>query len=155
MPHSPKITELDHSFKRQSENTLPLVIAIMGELSTEKCSVLLGGGWAKELLGLIRPRVHKDIDLYYLGTDLSPIDSFIAAKAYKEIQAKHMAHKRAFLANGVMVEIVLIQQDNQGHHSPFSPWGDVPIRWPQPLSAEIEELGISCLSSEALNFYTY
>jgi hypothetical protein len=143
------------SGRHETANTLTLVRKVIGQLSDCNCRIILGGGWAKQLLGLIPACPHKDVDLYYLGTDLSPIDSFITDNGYEEIQPKHMVHKRAFLVGGVMIEVVLIQKDSQGYYSPFSPWGGAQIRWPEPLSTTIAELGISCLGRESLEFYTY
>jgi hypothetical protein len=138
-----------------SENTKQLVITTVRELRDQGLTVLLGGGWAKEFLGLIEPRAHKDIDLYFLDTDLCPIDAFIAARGYEEIPQKHLRHKRAFLKNGVMVEIVLIRRTGFDYYSPFSPWGGTVIHWPTPLCINIREAGISCLSVKALSFYSY
>ena len=104
-----------------SENTKQLVITTVRELRDHGLTILLGGGWAKEFLGLIEPQAHKDIDLYFLDTDLSPIDAFIAARDYEEIPQKHLRHKRALLRKGVMVEIVLIRRNGFDYYSPFSP----------------------------------
>lgn len=139
----------------RGENTKQLVITTVRELRDHGLTVLLGGGWAKEFLELIEPQAYKDIDLYFLDTDLSPIDAFIAAGGYEEILQKHLRHKRAFLRKGVMVEIVLIRRNGFDYYSPFSPWGGTVIHWPTPLCTNIKEAGISCLRVKALNFYSY
>jgi hypothetical protein len=131
-----------------NENSIELVRTVVGYLRDNGIDVLLGGGWAEELQGIIKPREHGDIDLHYLANDFQKLDKYIAVSGVEEIEAKHKSHKRAYKQNGVMVEVILIQKDNQGNYSNYNQ--EKVIRWPEFLSVSVD--GLSCLSPEALKF---
>ncbi|MDQ7248154.1 nucleotidyltransferase domain-containing protein [Dongia sedimenti] len=93
---------------------------------------LLFGGWAEELLGLAPARVHRDVDLLLPADSFAALDRFLGSAAagdWREIAAKRFAHKRALLAEGVMVEFTLVEP---GPVTRF--WGDVEFRWLEPLA---------------------
>src|SRR5215218_6961176 len=71
----------------------------------------LCGGWAEELQGLIAPRPHRDIDLLYRADDFELVDRFLRQAAVEEILAKRFSHKRAFVLEGVMTELILVRPD--------------------------------------------
>jgi hypothetical protein len=71
----------------------------------------LFGGWAEELHGLIAPREHRDIDLLYRGDTFAPVDRFLRLGNVEEIIAKRFSHKRAFVLDGVMTEIIIVGPD--------------------------------------------
>ncbi len=106
----------------------------MARLEAAGASVLVFGGWAEELLGAAPPRPHSDIDLLLQAASFAVIDRLLAAQAgaLREVTLKRFAHKRAFCVGGVMVEITLVEQDDDGPVTLF--WGDVPFRWLIPLA---------------------
>lgn len=134
-----------------SANSKSLVKAVMTDLTSAGLNVLLSGGWAEELQGLVPPRPHKDIDLVCLDSGFSGVDQFIQNRGYPEIQAKHFSHKRAFMVDDVMVEIILIQSGPAGYYSTY--WDRITMRWPADLQAKTSPDGVSCLSPAALRFY--
>jgi Aminoglycoside-2''-adenylyltransferase len=132
-------------------NTKDLLRKVVRELHRAGIEVLVGGGWAEELLGITAKRSHKDIDLYCCGDNFQKVDAYLRANRLEELPAKHLPHKRAFLQDGVMVEVVLIQKDEAGFFSDF--WHEKIIRWPAPLVNAEKIGGVPCLSPEALAFY--
>jgi hypothetical protein len=98
-----------------SRNTLVLVRAVVADLTARGNDVLLGGGWAEELHGIIPPRDHHDIDLFVVASDLSGIDQYITETGVAEIPEKRLAHKRAFLHEGVIIETMLITMCEAGY----------------------------------------
>jgi hypothetical protein len=92
-------------------NDLPLVHSVTRLLEEHGIVTWLFGGWAEELLGLMPPRPHKDIDLLYRASDFTDVDRFLRMGQATEIREKRFVHKRAFLFNGVMVELLLVKPD--------------------------------------------
>jgi tRNA nucleotidyltransferase/poly(A) polymerase len=66
----------------------------------------LVGGWSRELLGLEPPRDHSDVDLVVTDADMTQLDAWLQRQ--EEITAKRFPHKRAFLLDGVLVELHLV-----------------------------------------------
>jgi hypothetical protein len=92
-------------------NDLPHVQRVMRLLEAHGIVTWLCGGWAEELHGLIAPRAHRDIDLLYRAGDFAHVDRFLRQAAVEEIVAKRFSHKRAFVVEGVMTELVLVRPD--------------------------------------------
>jgi hypothetical protein len=94
-------------------NDLAFVREMMARLDEGGVRTWLFGGWAEELLGLIRPRAHHDVDLLHLAADFINADAFMASHGdLAEIRQKRFAHKRAFISEGVMVELFLVLPAN-------------------------------------------
>lgn len=115
-------------------NTVSAVVHIMRRLGDGGAPCLLFGGWAEEAFGLCRPRPHADIDLLLPAPSFRTLDCLLAAAAddLREIALKRFAHKRAFLVDGLMVEVVLVRQENGTAITWF--WGDVRFEWLAPLA---------------------
>ena len=115
-------------------NTVSTVVKIMRRLSDSGAHCLLFGGWAEEALGLCQPRSHADVDLLLPAHSFETLDHLLAAgpSDLEEISLKRFAHKRAFLLDGLMVEVVLVQQENGTAFTWF--WGDVQFEWIAPLT---------------------
>ena len=135
--------------RNRDNNTLYLVRRAIGLLESAGISVLLGGGWAEELHGIVSPRPHKDIDLFVLSDGLSSVDHYIADADIIEIPQKHLSHKRAYLIDGVMIETILVKEDENGFYSEF--WDAHHFRWPESLETSLA--GIRCLTTEALRLF--
>jgi hypothetical protein len=130
-------------------NTIELVRKVMSDLDSYGISTQLGGGWAEELQGLMEKRAHKDIDLFYIGTTLDLVDSYMSMSGYTEITAKHLPHKRAYLVDGTMVEIILIQTDKTGCYISF--YNNKKYYFPDIVHTMYA--GLNCLTIKNLNYF--
>lgn len=63
--------------------------------------------------------------------------------------AKRFAHKRAFVLHGMLVELLLVEPDAAGPVTWF--WGELPLRWRQPLAAAAGPLPLA--SADNLRLY--
>lgn len=104
-----------------SENDLTFVRETMQLLEDGGVRTWLFGGWAEELLGLVPPRQHHDLDLVYPAGDFATVDALLpSSDELAEIKAKHLAHKRAFLRHGIMTELILVGPAPGPRGSPVS-----------------------------------
>lgn len=136
-------------------NDLPFLITTIELLENQGINTILFGGWAEEMTGVIKPRAHKDIDLLYISNDFSKVDSFIKKnKGVKEIEEKRFPHKRAFFLNGIMVELILIEQKQEIYITNF--WNLYSFTWPLILSHRIyinEKFSINVADPDIIEFY--
>ena len=70
----------------------------------------LVGGWAEEPLRGARPWPHSDVDLLCAPGDEGRVDALLAAEGLVEVVAKRRPGKRAFVLDGVLVEIHLAEE---------------------------------------------
>jgi hypothetical protein len=114
-------------------NDLTFVEDVVDRLQAAGIKTWLFGGWAEELLGLAPPRQHHDVDLLHPAADFGLVDSFMSAdRRVTEIAAKRFWHKRAFLYDGIMVELILVQGARSGGFCTVF-WGDTMHRWPDDV----------------------
>jgi hypothetical protein len=103
-------------------NDRAFVARVVAMLAAHGVEVWVFGGWAEEMLGLAPPRPHADIDLLVAADDWTQVDSI----ELDQIAAKRFPHKRAFVLEGVMVELFLVQCDEHGLFTTFwntrQPW---------------------------------
>jgi hypothetical protein len=95
--------------------TFDFVLGIMHRLAHAQLATWLGGGWAEELWGFAHPRPHRDVDLWYPAATFARLDQWLAdTPDLAAIPAKQFAHKRAFLCEGILIEVVLLEPDEKG-----------------------------------------
>ena len=123
-------------------NDLRFVADLVVTLRREGIDTWIFGGWAEELHGLSRPREHRDVDLLYRGDDWRRVDAFLAG--VDEVVGKRFPHKRAFMADGVLVELFLVQRDRDGW---FTLFPAREFRWPDDLFRETGALPVADLAS--------
>lgn len=121
-----------------------LLSRVVREVTVERLSPLVFGGWASELLGLEEPRPHKDIDLLVVASTAS-VDAFLATR--DQIPGKRFSHKRAFIEDGVLVELFLV--DPATGTTRF--WDQVVVAWPSLEPVMIDELPVA--SPATLSLY--
>ena len=109
------------------QNNLRLLRRVVELLADGGVRVWVFGGWAEELLGLAPPRRHRDIDLLYAARDFDRVDALIAELGLDEVVGKRFPHKRAFVFEGVLVELILVGGAGDRRTSDF--WGE---RWHWP-----------------------
>ncbi len=139
-----------------AHNSLTLVLALMQRLSLAQIDTWLAGGWAEELRGLCPPRPHRDIDLLYPAANFYHLDHWLAStKECSVIAAKSFSHKRAFLYEQVMIEMLLLEP--QGEYSLTSFFdGRYDFIWPADTLSFLKTSGKNTLpvaSPQALSRY--
>lgn len=124
----------------------------MARLERAAVMTWLSGGWAEELRGLRPPGPHHDVDLLYPAADFARVDSFLArSRKVTEITQKRFGHKRAFDADGVMVELLLLQPLTAGRHVTIF-WDRAPYHWPADV-LDAASGGLRVASATALRNY--
>jgi hypothetical protein len=107
---------------------LAFVRRVVADLADHGCTTWIFGGWAEELRGVCPPRQHGDLDLLYPAASFAALDDLFERGALTEIPGKRFPHKRAFVVEGEMVEVFLVQTDGSGSHTEF--WSTVRYDWP-------------------------
>jgi hypothetical protein len=128
---------------------LAQVIEIQRDLERADVPAWIAGGWAEQLRELIPPRRHQDIDLLYPGTSFAAVDQRLPLRRFEEIVAKRFAHKRAFMYDGIMVELLLLQKRGNTYVTDF--WNRLPLTWPADVLDEHQ--GVRVASVAALHQY--
>jgi hypothetical protein len=126
-------------------NDIGVVLRVVDTLEAARLRVWLFGGWAEELRGLRVPCEHEDVDLLYPGRDFTRVDKFIGDDV-----ADERAHKRSFELDGVPVELLLVQKDEEGWYT------ELPRRrhrWPPDVFASAGRLPVA--SAGALEGYRH
>jgi hypothetical protein len=126
-------------------NNRQFLSSMVKQLDEAGIKVWVFGGWGEELRGVIEPRPHGDVDLLYPAQDFSMVDEYLAARG-NEVTQKRFPHKRAFLNNGVLVELFLVDPDELT--TKF--WGAKLFRWPANTIMDANE---RLASVEALLHY--
>jgi hypothetical protein len=109
------------------------VCRVLSALCANGVQCDLFGGWAEELLGLRGPGPHRDIDLVYRAANFRAADvamDHLGARV-EEVSAKRFAHKRAFIFEGILCELLLVQDWNTRPVTLF--WGEIEFVWDVPL----------------------
>ena len=94
-------------------NDVAFVERAVALLQAKGVNTWIFGGWGEELRGLIRPRQHADLDLLFPAPDWRDVD--VLSLAW--IAGKRFAWKRAFVLEGTMVELFLVQRDERGWYT--------------------------------------
>ena len=128
----------------------------MHRLAQAQIATWLSGGWAEELWGLSPPRSHQDVDLHYPAATFAQLDWWLTRTAdLVAISAKRFAHKRAFLCEDILIEVVLLKPDEKGGYLTNFFSGRSQLAWP-PDSLKILVVSghrIPIASEEALGLY--
>ncbi len=134
-------------------NNKNFLLDTYAKLNNAGIKTFVFGGWAEELLGMISPREHKDVDLLYLANNFELVDRFIKENNIFEVLQKRFAHKRAFEIAGVLIEIVLVSLADKKYITYF--FGNYKFEWPADTFLKAMELSreISIASPNALADY--
>jgi len=136
-------------------NNLTLLYKITTLLTINNIHTWIFGGWAEEIQEIIPPRIHKDIDLLYPASDFNTLDIFLKKVGFEEIKGKHFFHKRAFLYQGIMVEIFLIQNENSQYFTNF--FNKKKLFWPANCLQQIDtpKGKLNIASIDSLNYFRH
>jgi hypothetical protein len=138
-------------------NTLATVGSVMALLAEGGAECALFGGWAEEFLCLRPPGPHHDIDLVFGGSGFAAVERVLMRRPHQlsEVVAKRFAHKRAFLYDGVLCEVFLVQDADRAPFTLF--WGDTRFDWLVPLlhdpPVQVDGGAIAIVSSANLRKY--
>jgi hypothetical protein len=121
-------------------NDLAFVLRAVDLLASHGLRTWVFGGWAEELRGLSVPRSHDDVDLLYPAPGFARLDPL----GFEWIAAKRRRLERAFVLDGVTVELMLVTRDEHGWHTGAH-------RWPANVFASAGRLPVA--SAEALTAY--
>ena len=132
-------------------NDLSFVMRVVDLLEDTRLRVWLFGGWAEELRGLRAPCEHIDVDFLYPGRDFARVDRVLDERAaFEEVEGKRHDHKRAFMLEGTLVELLLVQKDAGGWYTEL-PRGR--HDWPPDVFANAGRLPVA--SAAALEGYRH
>lgn len=106
-------------------NSFDLVRTVVADLSAAGLGPLVFGGWAEELLGVTPLRTHSDIDLLVVA-EAPAVDVFVSQR--QEIVQKRFSHKRAYVEDGVLVELFLVARHEGVETTTF--WDTRRWTWP-------------------------
>jgi hypothetical protein len=134
--------------------TRELLLAFLRRLAHAQIATWLCGGWAEELRGLAPPRHHQDVDLLYPAPTFARLDQWLAAVDLQVIPAKRFSHKRAVLADHVMVEFLLLEPQVTGYLTKFFD-GAFQLVWPASTLGQVfvDDRWFPVASAEALYLY--
>ena len=94
-------------------NDLVSVEGVQTYLRAQGIETWVFGGWGEELRGLIRPRDHADLDLLYPAPGWDRLDRL----DLDWIEGKRFPWKRAFVLEGTVVELFLVERDEDGWYT--------------------------------------
>jgi hypothetical protein len=135
-----------------SANDFELVSAIVRSLRAGGMDVWVFGGWAEELQRMRPPGPHTDVDLLLRAADFGPLDAFMPrVPRVTEIPQKRFSHKRAFVWQGVRVEVFLVQPAPHELTVLFD--GRAMVQWPAGTFASGFVEGLPVASKSALKMY--
>jgi aminoglycoside-2''-adenylyltransferase len=106
------------------------------------------GGWGEELRGLIRPREHVDLDLLYPAESWDEVDDL----PFEWLASKRFEWKRAFILEGVMVELFLVRHDERGWYTELARRTH---RWPDNVLSSNGHLRVASTAALASYRHSY
>jgi hypothetical protein len=129
-------------------NDLAFVERALSLLASKGLDTWIFGGWGEELRGLIKPREHVDLDLLHPAEDWEAVDTlhldWLAPKRYP--------WKRAFMLEGTMVELFLVQRDERGWHTKLARRTH---HWPDDVLASNGHLRVASTAALASYRHSY
>ncbi len=129
-------------------NDLSFVERAQSLLRSKGIETWVFGGWGEELRGLIRPRPHVDLDLLYAAESWDAADEL-----YLDWNpAKRYPWKRAFILEGIQVELFLVRRDQYGWYTELARRTH---RWPENVLASNGHLRVASTAALASYRYSY
>ena len=141
-----------------TDYTFDFVLGIMGRLAQAQIATWLSGGWAEELRGMCPPRPHRDVDLLYPAPHFARLDQWLARTAdLSAIPAKQFSHKRAFLCEHIMIEVVLLEPEQKGGYLTNFFNRRYQLTWPHNTLSllSVRDQDVPVASDEALRLYRH
>jgi len=117
---------------------LSFLMRVVDLLEDARLRVWLFGGWAEELRGLRAPCEHSDVDFLYPGRDFARVDRWLGGAGDTR------PHKRTFEYEGVPIELMLVQRDEQGW---FTQLPSGRHNWPADVFANAGRLPVASVTA--------
>lgn len=139
-----------------TNHTLDFVLNIMERLARAQIVTWLSGGWAEELRGICSPRPHRDVDLLYPAPHFFRLDRWLAETPdLSVLPEKHFSHKRAFLYEQVMIEMILLEPGQDGEYITNFFNRRYQLSWPRQTLCTllVNDRLVPVVSDEALRRY--
>lgn len=135
-------------------NTKSKLLEIVTRLENEGLKIVIFGGWAAELQKIEKVRPHSDIDLLILDKDFNRLVGFINRNEWEIV--KSYSHKKAFMFDGIMVEVFLVRIDDNEFTTEFT--GEeksVIFHWPDQLFTEraIRDVSLKLATKDTMAKY--
>ncbi len=135
-------------------NTKSKLLEIVTSLEAEGLKIVIFGGWSAELQKIEKIRPHSDIDLLILDEDFNSLIEFINRNNWEIV--KSYSHKKAFMVDGIMVEVFLVKVDDNEFTTEFT--GEersVVFHWPNQLFEEraIRSSSLKLATKDAMDKY--
>ena len=102
------------------------------------------GACGRPSCGLRAPCEHVDVDFLYPGRDFSRVDALFDRAVFAEVAGKQRPYKRAFMLDGTLVELLLVQKDSNGWYSEL-PRGR--HSWPADVFANAGRLPVASVAA--------
>ena len=145
-----------------SPNDLPLIASFVvndrvflantvWELRGAGLDAWIFGGWCKEFLGQGPPRLHSDVDLVVRADNFAAFDEFLACSSYVEVVEKRSSHKRAYIRQGILVEVLIASPVNGATERTVF-WDAERFVWPDG-TFEFSSSELPVVSKEAVMAY--
>jgi hypothetical protein len=123
-------------------NDLNFVLRAFDLLSSHRIRTWIFGGWGEELRGLAPPRAHPDVDLLYPARDWSRVDRL----DLDWVAAKRLRWKRAFVLDGIRVELFRVDRDGEGW---FTELAHRRHEWPEDVFSASGRLSVASAAALA------
>jgi len=123
-------------------NDLPFVLRAVDLLRSHGVRTWLCGSWAEDLRGLRPPDRHGDLDLLYPARDWSRVDEL----RLDWMDGRKLAWMRAFVLEGTMVELFLVERDARGW---FTRLGARRHGWPDDVFTTNGRVGVASAAALA------
>jgi hypothetical protein len=123
-------------------NDLPFVLRAVDLLRSHGVRTWLCGSWAEDLRGLRPPGRHGDLDLLYPARDWGRVDEL----RLDWMDGGKLAWMRAFVLEGTMVELFLVERDARGW---FTRLGGRRHGWPVDVFTTNGRIGVASATALA------
>ena len=130
------------------KNDLAFVERVQELLLARGLETWVFGGWGEELRGLIAARDHVDVDLLYPAESWESVDVL----SLDWIAGKRLPWKRAFMLDGIVVELFLVRLDEHGWYTRLARRMH---RWPVNVLATNGRLRVASTAALASYRHSY
>jgi len=137
-----------------ANNTQHKLIDIVRYMESNGLMIIIFGGWSAELLDIEKSRPHSDIDLLMIDETFDNLTKLIAHNKWDIV--KSYSHKKAFIVDGVMIEVFLVKSIDGEYITEFiGKKMSMSFNWPSKLFIKkiIKGRNFKLATKETMNNY--